>query len=842
MKRNDLIKNIRIIFATIAMLVLLLPNSLFAQGILQLHEPGEKISADAARITIEIAPVPIPLPPDHRRILPPPPPRPWPAPVPYQAADLTSLEVDVQIDGMTATTAIDQTFRNPFSRRLEGTYLFPLPTNAVLRDLSLYIDGKPVKCEVVEADKARAIYEDIVRRARDPALLEYVGRDLVRLRIFPIEAGQTRRVKFQYSQVLKRDFGLTEYAYPLLTRDQAMQHIGSFAIKGTIHSDKPITTINSPTHDIEFKRKDDKTATFGFEKENFQAAANLKIFFGVSEKEMGASVVVYRVKGEDGYYMLMIAPRAASDKEKRKAIPKDVTFVFDTSGSMAGDNIEQARRALAFCLNSLREQDRFNIIRFSTETEPFAKELVPATKGKIKEAQEFVKGIEARGGTAINDALMQALDSKGSKERPHLIVFMTDGKPTVGECGTDAILKNIVSKNENKARVFVFGVGNTVNTQLLDKMSDENGGVTDYIGPKEDIEVKVSNFFSKVSDPILTGLELDYGAIKPSKSYPKSLPDLFAGGQVTILGRYQGAGKADIVLKGSQAGEKKVFEYALEFPEEASNADFLPRLWAIRRVGHLVDEIRKNGESKELKDEVVALGKKYAIATPYTSMLVLEDGAAPALAAARPGETIVTYHGTKATGAAEGKAAFFYDPIGGPVSNGEIARRTPGVSGGSMPSDNKREAPAASRSRLSVGDKDRSTAYLSPYYSGDTRTKDPSDFAPFPAAMKAESGADAVAMARITREMKETESLSKSGSKEQADAQQVAGRTFYLKDGVWTDSEYDGKAEAVKIASMSDEYFALLKKGGDIGRFLSVGTKVIFRFEGKWYQITDAVK
>ncbi|MCX7046883.1 MAG: VIT domain-containing protein [Candidatus Sumerlaeota bacterium] len=796
-------------FSAIGLLAFVVALAAFApaQGILQLHEPGANVGA-GPQPAIEILPAPVPIP-DGRRLPPHPVPwRPWPGPVPVLPADLTSLEVNVQIDGMTATTALDQTFRNPFQRRLEGTYLFPLPANAVIRDMSLYIDGKPVKCEVVEADKARAIYEEIVRRARDPALLEYVGRDLVKLRIFPVEPGQTRRVKFQYSQILKRDFGLTEYSYPLLTQQQAAQPIWSFTLTGSIHSDKPITAVNSPTHDIEFKRKDDKNFTFGFEKENFQPAANLKMYYGISDKEFGAGLVAYRIKSEDGYFMLMIAPRGKDEKAKR--IPKDVTFVFDTSGSMAGDNIEQARRALQYCLNSLHEEDRFNIIRFSTESEPFAKGLVPASKDKIKEALGFVKSIEARGGTAINDALMEALSAKGSKERPHLIVFLTDGKPTVGEVNTNAILKNIAAKNENKPRIFVFGVGNSVNTLLLDKISDEHGGVTDYIGPKEDIEVKVSNFFTKVSDPILMNLALDFGSIKSSKAYPKALPDLFAGGQITLIGRYQGAGKADLVLSGLQGGDKKVFEYAVDFPEEATDADFLPRLWAIRRVGNLVDEIRKNGEEKELKDEVIALGKKYAIATPYTSMLVLEDGAMPPGAAQwgmRDGRRAEAGRGGGAAPGAPantGPIPADWEPLPITIPRPLFIGTPKNIRGNfASPAEEKAAASAASE------------------------------------ALKADSGATGVAIARATKQMKDTDRVTVSGTEGSPEVRQIAGRTFYLINACWTDSEYDGKAATINVVYDTDEYKALLKKGGDITKFLALGFNVIFKYDGKWYKITE---
>ncbi|HUT22863.1 MAG TPA: VIT domain-containing protein, partial [Sumerlaeia bacterium] len=396
---------------SVAALLLFAATQVSAQGILHLHEPGAGIEIGPPEPEI------IPHPPR-----PPRPPHP-PRPPRVQPAQLTSLEVSVEIENQLAQTILDQTFRNPNNRRLEGTYLFPLPANAAVKDLSLYIDGKPVECEVVEAEKARRIYEDIVRRTRDPALLEYVGRDLVKLRIFPIEPHQVRRVRFAYSQVLRRDFGLTEFSYPLVGRGSSGEPIGRFSLTGRIASKVPIASIYSPTHEMEFVRKDDRTVKFAFEKENHHPESNLKIYYAVSEKDLGAGLVTYREEGEPGYFLLMIAPRKEAGSDEK--IDKDVTFVFDTSGSMSGEKIKQAQRALQFCINSLRQGDRFNIIRFSTETERFAESLVPASEGKIQEALKFVDGFRALGGTALNDALLEALDVSRDPARPHLVVFLT---------------------------------------------------------------------------------------------------------------------------------------------------------------------------------------------------------------------------------------------------------------------------------------------------------------------------------------------------------------------------------------------------------------------------------
>ncbi|MFP4379216.1 MAG: VIT domain-containing protein [Candidatus Sumerlaeia bacterium] len=756
----------------LVLIISIIPATGLGQGFMQLVQPGAANDNEApdSRIIIDPPQPPRPpRPPIHRRDLLP--------------AELASMELQVEIDDQVARTRIDQSFKNPNNRRLEGVYYFPLPADAAVSDLSLYIDGKPMKCEVLDAKKARDIYEGIVRQMRDPALLEYVGRDLVKLRIFPFEAQQVRRVRFEYSQVLKRDFGLTEFAFPLVARHEQDRAIGNIAISGTVHSDVPITTIYCPTHNVDFVRKDEKNVRFSYEAEKVIPEQNLKIYYAVSKKDMGAGLVTYRSGDDDGYFMLMLAPR--SDYKADKIMPKDVVFVFDTSGSMNGDKIVQAREALKYCLNSLREEDRFNVVRFSTESEAlFDDGQVLAKKDNVDKALEFVKGFEASGGTAIHEALLTAIPEDTDSDRPFLLVFLTDGKPTIGEKDIDKIVGDVSKENRDRLRIFTFGVGNSVNTRLLDTLAEKNGGVTEYVTPREDIEIKVSNFFMRVSDPVMTDVMIDYDDADVKQQYPRELHDLFAGSQVKIIGRYANPGKNTILLKGKINGDKKAFEYELDFPEKNDSADFLPRLWAIRRVGYLVDNIRQNGEEQELVDEIVHLGKKHAIATPYTSMLVVEDERIVSRPG-RPGGPQVRSDGVPS------------DRMGGVNARGSIAQDSAGRAG-SLP--------------------------------------------PSPMAMTQESGEEAVQLSTQMRRMRELQALpqlEKRDGQDRAGVKHAGGRTFYMQDGFLVDSEYPEDTETTEIEYGSDAYFDFLSDHPEAGVFLALGKQVVFQLDGKWYRIID---
>ncbi len=533
--------------------------------------------------------------------------------------------VNVSIDNQLATTKIDQIFANPNNLQLEGTYLFPLEDNVAVSDFVLYIDGKPVKAELLAKDRARSIYEGIVRSMQDPALLEYVGTRAFQARVFPIPPNGERRIQLEYSQVIDVDSGLAKYTYPLRTEKFTQQPVGSLAVSIDLKSKHALKTIYSPSHEVAVNRKNDHSANISYEGKNVHVKRDFVTYYSLSDKEFGIDLITHRDDvDEDGFFMLLISPKY--EVKKSDIIEKDFVFILDRSGSMKGEKIEQAKKALRFCVNNLNGGDRFNLILFNTDVEPFTDKLVSA-KQERKNALAFIDNIKGNGGTNINDALLAALADKPDTKRPRIVVFLTDGEATVGETNTERILKNVSGANDNKSRIFVFGVGYDVNVNLLDKMAEQNGGTRQYVKPQEDLEVAISAFFTKVSEPVLVNLALDIQNIKTKSLYPQKLPHLFRGSQLTVLGRYASNGKTKLVLSGDINGKKQKFSNTAKFPKQESDHQFLPRLWAQRKVAYLVDEVRLNGENKELIDEITRLSEKYGIMTPYTSFLVTEEHA-----------------------------------------------------------------------------------------------------------------------------------------------------------------------------------------------------------------------
>jgi Ca-activated chloride channel homolog len=720
---------------------------------------------------------------------------PGPRPVPPSHYEFAPLEVvyhhvNVTIDGQIAHTDIDQEFFNPNNQRLEGTYLFPVPKGAQLDKFSMEIDGKQVEAELLPADKARKIYEDIVRKIKDPALLEYADRDTFKVRIFPIEPRAPKRIKLSYTQVLKSDDGLVGYLYPLNTEKFSAAPIKDVSVKIELDAGHPLKAIYSPTHEIEIKRHGDDRATIGFEGKNIKPDTDFQVFWAAQDKDVGLNLLTYREHGDDGYFLLLASP-GADQKSGKNVISKDIVFVLDTSGSMAGKKLQQAKKALQFCVENLNDRDRFEIVRFSTETEPLFEKLVPATEANRGKAIEFIKDLKPIGGTAIEEAMTKALAMK-----PSVVIFLTDGQPTIGHTKEDDILASVKAANTDKTRVFCFGIGTDVNTHLLDKITEQTRAVSQYVLPEEDLELKVSSFYTKIKEPVLANPVLKAtGDIKIRQMYPSPLPDLFRGDQAIVVGRYSGDGAAAVVIEGTVDGAKKKFAYDVRFPERARDHEFIPRLWATRRIGYLLDEIRLHGENRELRDEVTELARRYGIVTPYTAYLIVEDERRRDVP--MPARTLQQFERDQEV-RAQTEAA--WNTLGS-------AKVGDGAVSGARAADALRNMPAPS-------------------------------FVGTPSSYEMKENTRAFAQATTTPA---SQSVTQRYEQYTQQTRYVNGRAFYQNGAQWIDSNVQRlkNARHVQIQFNSDKYFALLAQYPHAAPWFSVGRNVQIELDNTVYEITN---
>ncbi len=717
--------------------------------------------------------------------------RPWPHPA-FAPLEVAFHKVEVAIDGQKATTRVEQEFVNPNDATLEGDYIFPIPKGAHIDKFTMRIGDKDVEAELLDAAKARRIYEDIVRSQRDPALLEYTGREAFRVRIFPIEPRSRKKVSLAYTELLKADGGLVSYTYGLNTEKYSSAPVKTVAVKVSLSQDAPIKALYSPSHAVEIRRDGDRKATVGFEVADARPDKDFQLLFSTSEAEVGLHLLTQKTGVDEGWFLLLASP-GADVMKAHDANPKDVLFVFDTSGSMAGKKMEQGKKALAFCLENLNDTDRFDVLRFATETEPLFDKLTDASRVNRDRALDFVKNLKTIGGTAIDDALKKALSMRPPEtKRPFIVIFLTDGQPTVGETNEDKIVAAVARDGSAQTRIFCFGIGTDVNTHLLDKITERTRAASQYVLPEEDLELKLSAFFMKIKEPLLTNVKVGFpDAVRVTKMYPNPLPDLFRGDQLVLAGRYSGTGEGELVLEGMLNGETRKLVQRVKFPESEWVNEFIPQLWAMRRVGWLLDEIRLRGESAELREEVVDLARRFAIVTPYTSYLIVED---------------------------------------------EARRNVPITSRSLQTLDKDRVA----QSQLRESYRGLSTEKSGDVGSFNARSNAGLKYAEAPGAAldlsKAESKRAVVAAkpASAAAARKQLDDI-------EQDARVVNGKSFYQNGAQWIDSATQGKkaAKTLRVQFASDEYFDLLAKNADAAQWLALGRNVQFTVGDMLYEVFE---
>jgi len=527
--------------------------------------------------------------------------------------------VDIQIKDQVATTRVDQVFVNDNPWAAEGTYIFPLPQGAAVSDFVMWVDGKAVHGEILEADEARTIYDDVVRRMKDPALLEYVGRKALKASVFPIPPGEERKIELEYSQILPVENGLVHYIYPLSTERFSSRPLEDLVVRAQIESREPLKAVYSSRHEVSIDREDDYHALLGLEQSDVLPDRDFELFYTISSEKIGLNLLSFKEEGQDGFFLLLAAPDVKVNEEE--IVVKDIILVLDTSGSMQGEKMDQAKEAARYVLDHLNPLDRFAIVSFATTTRSFSPSLQPASQAD--KGKDFLDRLEAMGSTDINRAMIEAV-GLAEEVRPTTLIFLTDGLPTEGVTVTGAILDNVAREAPDNVRIFSFGVGDDVDTDLLDQISMDHGGASTYVRPGEEIDEEVSAFYRKVKIPVLSDLSLDWGDIIVDQVYPQRIPDLFAGSQLIMLGRYREGGPAKITLKGMVNQEERSYTYEdLSFRKEGGD-DFIPRLWATRAVGYYLTQIRLYGEKQEWIDSIVSLSTRYGIITPYTSFLIQE--------------------------------------------------------------------------------------------------------------------------------------------------------------------------------------------------------------------------
>ena len=550
----------------------------------------------------------------------------------YEKVWIKSIDVQVNIQDQVAETHVDQVFKNELSQSAEAIYIFPLPENAMISELVYWVNGEKFTAEIREKQDAINAYQQKLQQWLDPALLEYLGDNLFRLSIVPVNANSEFRTEITYVELLDYDFGVSKYKFLMNTLDLSSKPLETAHVMLDAKSQNPFKYFHSPSHGnstaVQLIQHSDSHYSMEFGDENYYPDKDVTIEMETVRSDVEFSLLTYTPTvadsfGTDSFYALWISPPDSVTEDE--ILPKDLVFTADVSSSMEGERILQVQQSLNAFLDQLTEQDQFNIITFGTHVIKFKDDLVNATAQNISAARTFVYQMYALGMTNISAALDSSLLQSYRQVASKNLIFLTDGAPTMGITLPDSIVARAARKNTDDVRIFSFGVGDEVNRSLLTSLSISNNGYATFIASDDSISLLIANHFKRISKPVMADIGLDFGTLQVRDQYPKVLGDLFWGTQVLQLGLYTGNTTYPVTLSGRMDGKLVVFNRFFEFPDTPGGYRFVPRLWAQKKIDYLLDLIEIYGETDELVDQIIELSFTFQVLTPYTALYVDPD-------------------------------------------------------------------------------------------------------------------------------------------------------------------------------------------------------------------------
>lgn len=578
---------------------------------------------------------------------------------------LKHTEVKTEISGFLARVTVTQLFENSFTDKIEAVYTFPLPQAAAVDDMMILVGNRVVKGRIMRREDAKATYDAARARGQIAALLNQQRPNIFTQMVANILPGQQIKVTISYVETLKYDEGAYEWSFPTVVAPRynpgpepvsapspspetatapaepaasteieraavanqisppvasAGQRAGhDISIEVNIDAGVPLVSLQSGTHEIEALQPG---AGKGIVRLKDQATIPNKDFvlkYSVAGNQIEDALLSHRDDKGGFFTFILQPPQRVSAPD---VMPKELVFVLDTSGSMAGFPIDKARETMLLALDGLYPQDTFNVITFAGETKILFSEPVPATPANLSKAKTFLRETRSEGGTEMMKAIRAALEPSDSQSHVRITCFMTDG-----QVGDDMAIIHEVQKHP-KARVFAMGFSSAPNRFLLDKITEYGRGEVEYV-TDGDTSAVAKRFHERIRNPLLTDVSVDWSGLPVTDVYPKAIPDLFSAKPVIISGRYSTGGKGVIRLKGMMSGHEFVREIPVELPEQETQHDVLATLWARRRVDDLMGQDMNGMQSGKMRDnlksEIVNLGLAHRIMTQFTSFVAVED-------------------------------------------------------------------------------------------------------------------------------------------------------------------------------------------------------------------------
>jgi len=545
--------------------------------------------------------------------------------VPHQFADdefmnLKSIEATIEIHDQVAITTVEDVFMVTGDDRVDANFHFRLPPAASVTGFGYYRGDELIAYYLRPGEQGGPGGGS----SGNNSLRNYLASNPFNIFISDIPPGPFK-VRLEYAELLAYDFGVVSITYPFDLGDFLATSIDSASLEVIVNARRQLTEVTCSGEQSEqthVEMPDQYSATGNMKIFNFRPRDDWQMSIRYNQEDIGGWLYTHRSDSTSpGYFMLVMEPGIVDPEEQ---VQKYFTFVFDRSGSMNGDKIVQARSAAIACINRIVDADRFNIIDFSTNVQSMYLNMVPGTAANRANARNYIGNIIANGSTNIYGALTQAVSQNMGEGSVNQVVFITDGWPTAGEStDADAIRQAVANANRYNARIFSFGIGQSLNAQLLNGLSFDNRGISYFINPQEErIDSTVAGFFRYIATPALGNPVVEFGeGLETDSLAPMELQDISAGRQLYLFGRYENFGEYEVALSGRMVDGDTTFTFAnMDFPEWSEANAFVPRMWAKATIDEWIDWLDVHGEggNQAVIDKIIELSLRFGILTRYT--------------------------------------------------------------------------------------------------------------------------------------------------------------------------------------------------------------------------------
>ena len=568
---------------------------------------------------------------------------------------LKHTAVKAEISGFLSRVVVTQNFENPFKEKIEAVYVFPLPQNAAVDDMTMLVGDRVVRGKILPREQAQAVYEAAKASGQVASLLDQERPNIFTQSVANILPGEKIKITISYVETLKYENGAYEFVFPMVVAPryvpgtpvgrkrassfapntdqvpdaakitprpapQGMRAGHDISLDLSLDTGIAIDNIDSKTHQVAIERASLGSAKIHLKEQKTIPNKDFILRFDVSGAAIRDAVITHRLD-KTGFFTMILQPPDRVTVED--VMPKELVFVLDTSGSMNGFPIEKAKETMKLALDNLYPSDTFNLITFSGDTRILFEQPVPATPENLSKAQAFLSSRRGAGGTEMMTAIKAALEPSDKQDHVRIVCFLTDGL-----VGNDMAIIDEVKKHPN-ARVFAFGIGSSVNRFLLDEISEQGRGEVEYVGLQDDGSAAARRFYERIRNPLLTDISVEWVGLNVSDVYPQRIPDLFGAKPVVLTGRYLNSGDGTLILKGKMGGNDFVRNIPVHFPENDARHDVLPALWARQRIADLMTQdytgIQQSTARPDLRETITQLGMEFRLLTQFTSFVAVEE-------------------------------------------------------------------------------------------------------------------------------------------------------------------------------------------------------------------------